>query len=96
MFLGILILLNTFASDIIFVIALPLIIFWRKQTSNTKATDGKSHNSSSGEFEYHEKPMKLRADIFRVCALYQVSKGFKVGYFWILRIYRLANSIRND
>lgn len=79
MFIGVLILLNTFASDVIFSIALPLIIFWRKQTSSSQ-TSGEENRNRTGEFVYHDYPTKLRCDMFRVHGMYQVCKGFKVGH----------------
>ena len=94
-FLGTLILLNTFASDVIFTIALPLILFWRKQTSRSETADQEVTNYT-GEFAYHENLTTLCVDTFRVCAIYQVCKAFKVSWRlevgMVLEYKRCSNS----
>jgi phosphatidylinositol glycan class O len=80
---GILILLNTFASDVVFTIALPLVIFWRKQSSRHETAE-ENDRSPTGEFVYHENPTTLRSDLYRACAMYQVCKGLKVSFLPIL------------
>ncbi|XP_028411816.1 GPI ethanolamine phosphate transferase 3-like [Dendronephthya gigantea] len=74
---GFLILLNTFASDVLFTIALPLIILWRKQSINSETIDD-NNRSLTGELIYHENPTTLRSDMFRSFVLYQVCKGFRL------------------
>lgn len=83
--------LNTFASEIMFAISLPLILFWSKKFSLGKITSDTS-DGNKGEFVYAENPNRLHTELFRVCALYQFCKGFKVS---ITRYFREDKILAN-
>ncbi|PFX20099.1 GPI ethanolamine phosphate transferase 3 [Stylophora pistillata] len=76
---GLLILLNTFSSAVLFSLGLPLLLFWPQIQNRLLATRNKNRpQSSKGEFDWIESPELLRTRMFRLLVTYQTLHGLKL------------------
>ena len=94
-FWGLLILLNTFSSAVLFALGLPFLLFWPQMQNRLLATRNKNRpQSSKGEFDWIESSELLRTRMFRLIVTYRTLHGLKVSFSIELKNF-LAQSLVN-
>ena len=96
---GLLIFFNTFASQIMFAISLPLLFIWNCNVSSCNSNsqsgegdqtknDGTAENG--GELALRENPTLTRFGMFRLMAFYLAVRMLKVS-MWMIKLSALAS-----
>ena len=85
-----LILMNTFASYILTVVSLPLLVFWPRMRRGIifhydKPKKAEEVKDSRGEFILHEEEHKLWFAMFQILAGFVTIEGLKVCFINILK-----------
>lgn len=79
---GILIYLNTFASQVLFTVASPLLLLWPCISGNLiklRSKAGKTTASEKGDFSFFENPVQFKILLFKVCIGMFLFTGIQVG-----------------